>query len=121
MECVESGDWPALCGDRDDAALSEFDRRDLRDCEDYAVALGYQGLTVHAINPVDGSGAAELACACRFGEAWMTWVFMRTGAVIVAWSTLTGWQAGTFVSMAEAVRCVLLCDPTQEALPDHCA
>jgi len=51
----------------------------------------------------------------------MTWVFMRTGAVIVAWSTLTGWQAGTFVSMAEAVRCVLLCDPTQEALPDHCA
>jgi hypothetical protein len=108
-------DWPGFCRHHGTAPLSPLDRTDLQSCKNYVLALGYEALTVHAVDPLDGVAASELACTCRVGETWMTWVFARIDDRILAWSALTGADAGSFTSMSEAIRCVLLCDPAKDS------
>jgi hypothetical protein len=114
--CMERGrvqDQSAFCDVPEGSTLTALDRRDLKDCEDYALALGYQNLNIHIIDVRHVSGAAELACTCRVGETWVTWVFARFKDLVVAWNALTGTDAGSYVSMSEAIHCVLLRNPTK--------
>jgi hypothetical protein len=113
MERTRIQDQAVFCHYHEGSRLSALDRCDLIECEDYARTLGYQGLTIHVADPSRLSGIAEYACTCRLGETWVTWVFARFENLVVAWSALTGRDAGTFDSMSEAIRCVLLRDPTK--------
>jgi hypothetical protein len=73
----------------------------------FARALGYGRLSVHAIEATDEYGAGEIVCAYRAGETWSSWVFARIGAVIIAWSAVTGKDVGPFPDMLQALHSVL--------------
>ncbi len=98
-------------------SLSHFDEHDLAACRDYILTLGYDDATVAKVGSPDSGEDADIVSICRRGEPWATWMFARNGDAISAWSALTGEDAGTFLSLSEAVRSVLLSDPLRRLPP----
>lgn len=88
-------------------SLSFQDRQDVATSTDYADRVGYDRLTIHHLGRWNGLEICDIVFAHRYGEAWASWVFARTGDMIQAWSALTGADAGSFPAMATALRAVL--------------
>jgi hypothetical protein len=96
--------------------LNHFDRRDLSACREYCLALGYDRVVVDRMGSYDSRDVVEIVCICRRGEVWATWMCARNGDTVIAWSALTGEDAGFFLSLSEAMHSVLLRDPRQKGL-----